>query len=258
MTGRSRAPVHTAPDERVWLCADNAAAWHTSWLTALGLRSERTETVWRALDPPPFIYWAAITLSSAATASEVAGSLGTVCDAGTCLDLSAHGFRVWEPEPGVQTEPWFVRPPGPVPRAPPPPELEIVRVDSEASIAEFESTSLRGFGHRDGELERFSIHPPAVLSDAGATLLVGRVGGVAVAAAMSQRTERSVGIYGVTTIAGARRRGYASALTSELIDPGLPATLSASAEAEGVYRRLGFREVGRLRHWPRASRSTGG
>src|SRR5205085_11479350 len=49
-------------------CAEAAAAWHSAWLTALGLRSERDDRVWRALDPPPFIYWTAISLAASATA----------------------------------------------------------------------------------------------------------------------------------------------------------------------------------------------
>ena len=82
-------------------------------------------------------------------------------------------------------------------------------------------------------------------------LAIGRVDGEAVAAAMSYRTDRAIGIYGVTTVAAARRRGYASALTARLIDPELPAVLSPSPEGEGVYRRLGFDAVGELRQWRR-------
>ena len=63
----------------------------------------------------------------------------------------------------------------------------------------------------------------------------------------------AVGIFGVTTIASVRRRGYGSALTraAMLVDSGLPAILAPSPEGEGVYRRLGFERVGELRIWSR-------
>ena len=46
----------------VALCADAVAGWHTAWLAALGLRSATEAGAWRALDPPPHIYFSAITL----------------------------------------------------------------------------------------------------------------------------------------------------------------------------------------------------
>ena len=49
-------------NDRVALCADAVARWHASWLTALGVPWERDDDVWRALTPPHFIYFAAITL----------------------------------------------------------------------------------------------------------------------------------------------------------------------------------------------------
>ena len=68
---------------------------------------------------------------------------------------------------------------------------------------------------------------------------------------MSYGTDSAVGIFGVTTIESARGRGYASALTRALIDPALPAVLSPSPEAESLYRRLGFGQVGELCQWHR-------
>jgi predicted GNAT family acetyltransferase len=81
------------------------------------------------------------------------------------------------------------------------------------------------------------------------TMLTGRVAGRAVAAAMSYRLDHVVGIYGVATLASARGRGYASALTASLVDPALPASLSPSPAAESLYRRLGFAGVGELTMW---------
>jgi GNAT superfamily N-acetyltransferase len=165
-----------------------------------------------------------------------------VCDAWSTLDLAPHGFR-----PTVR-EPWFVRPPAPIDPVIPP-DLEIVRVQTPREVAEFELASIRGFGDEAGTVARGSVHPAAILADPRMTMLTGRVAGRAVAAAMSYRLDHVVGIYGVATLASARGRGYASALTASLVDPALPASLSPSPAAESLYRRLGFAGVGELTMW---------
>ena len=240
--GRIRGGAGVDP---VTLSADAAAAWHASWLTALGLRSERRGGVWRALDPAPFIYWTAITLAPDASEEAVADARGTICDAWSALDLEQSGFaeRV--------REPWFVRPPGELPAEEGPPDLELVRVSTAAEVEEFELVSVRGFESEDASVEPGAIHPPTILDDPRMAMLTGRVEGRAVAAAMSYRIDGAVGIYGVTTVASARGRGYASALTRALVDPTVYASLSPSPEAESLYRRLGFDAVGELRQWQR-------
>jgi ribosomal protein S18 acetylase RimI-like enzyme len=237
----------------VALSADAAAAWHAAWLTALGLRSERADTVWRALDPPPFIYWTLITLAPTASSAELGDVHGTVCDSWAALDPTALSFEERDRDGFVERarEPWFVRPPGPLAGERTPAELDVVRVTTPPEVAEFEAVSVRGFGGDDASVEPGEIHPPTILEDPRMTMLTGRVDGTAVAAAMSYRTDSAVGIYGVTTIEAARGRGYASALTRALVDPALPASLSPSPEAENLYRRLGFETVGELRQWHR-------
>jgi predicted GNAT family acetyltransferase len=71
---------------------------------------------------------------------------------------------------------------------------------------------------------------------------------------MSYKTDHAVGIFGVTTIASARRRGYGAALTSAamLSDTGLPSVLASSKDGERLYERLGFQRVGELSIWIRA------
>jgi GNAT superfamily N-acetyltransferase len=233
--------------------ADAAAAWHGAWLRALGLRSERTDSVWRALDPPPFIYWTLITIAPNATLAEFRDAHGTVCDSWAALDLTALSFEERDRDGFVERarEPWFVRPPGRLQHEQPPCDLELVRVSTPAEVAEFEAVSVRGFGGKDASVEPGTIHPAKILEDARMTMIIGRLDSAAVAAAMSYRTDAAIGIYGVTTVEAARGRGYASALTGALIDPALPASLSPSPEAENLYRRLGFEAVGELRQWTR-------
>jgi predicted GNAT family acetyltransferase len=64
-------------------------------------------------------------------------------------------------------------------------------------------------------------------------------------------TDDVVGVFGVTTVASARRRGYGTTVTraAMLVDTGLPAILAPSKEGENVYRRLGFDSVGQLNIW---------
>jgi GNAT superfamily N-acetyltransferase len=234
--------------DAVALCAETAADWHASWLTALGLRSERRDSVWRALDQPPVIYLTAITLAPDVPAAALRDAQGTICDSWSALapdECEGLGFR----ERG--REPWFVRPPGALPAEDVPAELELVRVATPEQVAEFEDVSIHGFAGENASVEAGAIHPPAILDDVRMTMVTGRVGGKAVAAAMSYRRDDAVGIYGVTTVESARGRGYASALTRALIDPAAPAVLSPSPEAERLYLRLGFERVGELRRWQR-------
>jgi predicted GNAT family acetyltransferase len=62
-----------------------------------------------------------------------------------------------------------------------------------------------------------------------------------------------LGIYGVTTVPAARRRGYGRAVTRSVIaaGPRIPAVLQPSAMAESMYGRLGFRRFTTFRAWDR-------
>jgi ribosomal protein S18 acetylase RimI-like enzyme len=233
--------------EPVTLCADAYAAWHTSWLTALGLRSARSEGVWRALDRPPHIYLAGIALEEAVRSDALADVPGSVGDAWHALDLAPHGFRV------RRTEPWFSRPPGPLPESPET-GLELVHVATPQEVEEFEAVSVRGFGNEDETIQPGTFHPPSVLADQAMHMFIGRVDGRPVAAAMGYVLDDVVGVFGVTTVASARRHGYGTAVTRAalLADTGLPAVLAPSEEAVNMYRRLGFRSVGELRIWSSA------
>jgi hypothetical protein len=235
--------------ERVILCADAVAAWHSAWLASFGQRFARSENAWRALDEPHFIYFAGITLRADAPAAAVSAVPGTVCDSWSNLDLAPLGFRAGG------TEAWFYREPGPLPADDLPPDLELVRVSTPEEVAEFEAVSVRGFENEEATVTPFSVHPAAILDDPRMVMWLGRVEGKAVAAAMSYSTGSAVGVFGVTTVASARRRGYGTALTHAcvLADPELPSVLAPSQMAERMYERLGYRRVGELLKWIRAS-----
>jgi hypothetical protein len=237
-----------AVNREVELCAEAVAAWHAAWLTSFGQRSVWDEDAWRALDAPHFIYFAGITLRAAAGAEAVAAAPGTLCDSWSVLDLAPFGFEERD------SEAWFLRDAGPLPVDDLPAEFEVIRVSRPAEVEELEAVSVRGFDNEGATVEPASVHPPTILGDPRMALWLGRAAGKAVSAAMSYRTDRAVGVFGVTTVASARRRGYASALTraAMLADTGLPSILAPSHEAERMYERLGYRRVGELRKWVKA------
>jgi ribosomal protein S18 acetylase RimI-like enzyme len=75
-------------------------------------------------------------------------------------------------------------------------------------------------------------------------------GGV-VATAMAYDHDRDCGIYNVGTAEHARRRGIATALTALLLRDAwargcTTASVQATQMAEGVYAKLGFRDLGRF------------
>jgi Acetyltransferase (GNAT) family len=228
----------------VALCAYAVAGWHESWLQALGLRSEQDAHLWRALDRPPAMYFAAITLRRGVPGDDLQAVPGAVCDNWQDLSLDRYGLRVW------RTEPWFLRQPGPA-SIEQPPELEVIRVSSPAEVAEFEAVSVRGFENEGATIPPGAIHPPSILGDPRMEMFLGRVDGRPVGAAMGYRSDGAIGVFGVTVVASARRRGYGTALTCSAMSPesGLPSVLAPSPEGEPLYEKLGFRRVGELSIW---------
>jgi ribosomal protein S18 acetylase RimI-like enzyme len=231
----------------VALCADAVAGWHAAWLTALGLRSETDVEAWRALDTPPQMYFGAITLRRDTSAVSVVRAPGSICDSWHTLDLTEFGLRIW------RQDPWFHRSASEL-RTPIPPELELVRVTTAEEVEELEAVSVRGFGSEDATIEPGTVHPPSILAEPRMVLWLGRVDGKPVGASMGYRTDNAVGVFGVTTIASARCRGYGSALTAAamLSEAGLPAVLASSKDGERLYERLGFQRVGELSIWIKA------
>jgi hypothetical protein len=197
------------------------------------------------------MYFAAITLRREAPADAVARAPGAICDNWQDLSLERTGLQVW------RTEPWFLRQPGPV-SVEQPRELQIVRVSSAAEVAELELVSVRGFENEDATIEPGSIHPASILGDPRMEMFLGRVDGWPVGAAMGYRSDDAIGVFGVTVVASARRRGYGTALTCAALLPesNLPAVLAPSPEGAPLYAKLGFSRVGELSIWSDGSTAT--
>jgi ribosomal protein S18 acetylase RimI-like enzyme len=96
--------------------------------------------------------------------------------------------------------------------------------------------------------------PPGFLGGADQAafhVLVARLDGESVSAAMAFDRRGDCGIYNVTTLEPARRRGLGSALTTLHLHDALArgcqtASLQATEMAERVYAGVGFRDLGRI------------
>jgi GNAT superfamily N-acetyltransferase len=107
-------------------------------------------------------------------------------------------------------------------------------------------------------LERFGV-PEGLLAgvDPGAfRLLLVRRDGELVATGLGFDRDGDRGIYNVSTVGHARRRGLGSAVTARLVDEAAArgsrtASLQATDMAERVYAALGFRDLGRYLEYGR-------
>jgi ribosomal protein S18 acetylase RimI-like enzyme len=108
--------------------------------------------------------------------------------------------------------------------------------------------------------------PPGLLSGADPAafrLLVARLNGEHVAAAMAFDHGNDCGIYNIVTLEHARRRGLGTALTALHLHDACSrgcqtASLQSTPMAERVYAAVGFRDLGRFLEYVRRSRVAGG
>jgi hypothetical protein len=132
------------------------------------------------------------------------------------------------------------------------PQIEVERVVDEEGLVDFERASAIGFGSEPQA--PFTWHAPPILRDPRLALWRGRAGGRTVSTSMSFSHAGVIGIYGVSTIPHARRRGYGTALTEAALgaDPSLPSVLQPSRMGESLYAALGYRRFTAFRSWVRS------
>lgn len=229
--------------DAVALCAHGEASWHALAYRSLGAAWGETAGVARSFGPVPHpLLFGAVTLRLDA---EVAADVpGIVCDSYARLTL-----------PGREAEAaghWMIREPSGRPSAWAVPGLQIRPVANDDDVAWFEYLAFLAAGDelpgRSGEL-----HPSGSQRLPGLTLLIAEIDGEGVGTALSVVTSRVNNVGAVAVMPARRGRGIGSALTKAAIAvaPELPATLAATPSGRGVYRRLGFTEVGRpLHHHP--------
>ena len=131
-----------------------------------------------------------------------------------------------------------------------PPELEIRRITTEAEHRTWTEVVLEGYGVPRRGLRMPTPTGPTILGDARVGMYLGTSGGRPVAACLSFAAAGAVGIYWVATVPGARRQGFGAAVTARAAsDAALPVVLESSEMGVGVYRSIGFDEVGTVTIW---------
>lgn len=151
--------------------------------------------------------------------------------------LLVQGWRLDEEEPALVL--------APIPDAgpPAPADLDIRQVVDTAGLADFRRVSLTP-----------SVYLPSLAAarDPAVALLVGYVGGQAVATARLTCLGSVVEVMGIVTVAAARRRGYGRALTWAALAAGqmrgcTAATLTSTAMGLPLYQSIGFQPAGTCR-----------
>ncbi|MBI2703787.1 MAG: GNAT family N-acetyltransferase [Actinobacteria bacterium] len=253
----------TGDDRLLGAAAANLAAWHTSSVAALGLASTTSERWWTCALPGPTIFHSAISLRPSShrrwwvrrrhlaelrdVLAQPEANHRSVCDSWNELDLTRLGLS------RQAVSPWCAR------EARPPPQIgdgdaaaalaiEVVR--DRGTLLVFERTMAQAF-EVPVLIPPFGVHAPPILDDPSMQVLLGRVGTEAVSIAMTYRSRGVLGVYGVGTVPDHRGNGYATAMVRHILDgeTELPATLQPSQQAETMYRKLGFRPIGRFAHW---------
>ena len=134
--------------------------------------------------------------------------------------------------------------------------LSIRRVNSPEQLREYARINAANWSPPDLLVVEFYARAAPVILDPASPLwlYLGYVEGVAVSTAELTVGGGVVGLYGISTLAAYRRRGYGSALTARPLQDAREAgqhiaILQAAPDGVGVYRRLGFQEFGRIREY---------
>ena len=182
------------------------------------------------------------------------GGWGVVVEAGAEhpveLELRARGWRIAEEEPALLLTP--------IPAAPAqPPDFEIRRVTTEASLYDFYRASRAGFADAESasadspageDLTKAFVPSVACALDPDMAYFVGYVEGKAAATAGLCRFGSIAEIIGISVVPTSRRRGLGAAITWAAVAEGVArgctfAALTATPMGEPVYRRMGFQYV---------------
>lgn len=132
--------------------------------------------------------------------------------------------------------------------------LTVRRVSNAAELADFAHVVSSNWEPRDVHVAEFYARTMHASLGAGSPVrfYVGYVDGVPVATSECHLAHGVAGLYSVSTLKAARRRGYGMALTlaplHDARDAGYrTATLQASTDGQPVYARLGFEPRGTFR-----------
>ena len=128
--------------------------------------------------------------------------------------------------------------------APDLPGFEIRRVTDPDGVEDHRAVVTEGFGvARSVAVGTADLR---LLGVAECTIYVGYAGGLPVTSGLGWRSGRTIGVYAISTVPAARRRGYGEAMTARVVADGIAAgcdvaVLQASETGRPIYARLGFR-----------------
>ena len=132
-------------------------------------------------------------------------------------------------------------------------ELQVRLVRNGAELAAYADVNHRNWDPPDTRVTAFfaAAAGRVLRADSPFLYVIGEApGGEIVAAGEGCLTGSTVGLYGISTLAAWRRRGYAAAICTAILAEAATrgarvAVLQASDDGAGLYRRLGFQEIGR-------------
>lgn len=130
--------------------------------------------------------------------------------------------------------------------------LDIVRVDSPQTLADYQRALISGFGMLSfDDAANVSVFEGDAAYAPGWHHFVGYVDGVPAATAAAYTGERVTRVDNVSTRREFRGRGYGEALTwhATVVRPDTPAVLFASDMGRPVYERMGYVTVLRATTW---------
>lgn len=232
-------------DVRAVLCAEGESALQRVLHRGLGQAwAIERDYACSSQGAPHHFLLGAVTLTHEAPSRALCEVQGTVCDSFDDFDADDMPGRR-----GEESNPWMHRAPAALDAEPLPVGFTIWPVTADADVAVWERVVFESNGgppSRPGEL-----HPAGSQRQPGLSLLLARFRGLPVGAALGLVTGSCVVVSAVAVLPEFRGAGLGTALTRRVLAlaPDLPATLSSSEVGHGVYRRLGFVEVGRPIHW---------
>jgi len=142
-----------------------------------------------------------------------------------------------------------------------PSDFAIVKVETRITMAEWAKTFCEGFEIPMRFLPRLESLFVEMGTAAPFAHWMGLKGGAPVATASTLVSDGVVGIYNVSTKPNFRGNGYATAMTRAAIrvvaaQGCAAAVLQSTPNGLGLYRRLGFRELGPVEQWIRPETPT--
>ena len=165
------------------------------------------------------------------------------------LGLTRLSEDPWMPGMALHPIPAEPMPAEPMPAEPmpaAPPGHEIRPVTDAPGIEDHIVTAAAGFGLPEDIVRK--VVGLDLVGRPDVTFYVGYTDGQPVSSGLGVRTGRTMGVYNIATVAGARKRGYGAAMTARIAADGARAgchvaTLQASEMGRLIYERLGYRTV---------------